>query len=72
MTAKELISSMGWKYENTETSVRLLAEHTVKTFYSKQDVENKAIHFAEWLTKKHVTTLMLFYEQFEDEEYGGK
>jgi hypothetical protein len=35
----------------------------------KQDLENKAIHFAEWLTKKHTTTLMIFYEQFEEEFY---
>jgi hypothetical protein len=35
----------------------------------KQDLENKAIHFAEWLTKKHTTTLIIFYEQFEEEFY---
>jgi hypothetical protein len=72
MTAKELISSMGWDYENTEMSARFVAEHAVKTMYSKQDVENKAIHFAEWLTDKHVTALMVYYELFIDEEYGGK
>jgi hypothetical protein len=69
MTAKQLISSMGWEYENTETSARFVAEHAVKTMYTKQDLENKAIHFAEWLTKKHTTTLMIFYEQFEEEFY---
>lgn len=31
----------------------------------KQQIDNKAIHFAEWLTKKHTTTLMALYEQFE-------
>ena len=31
----------------------------------KQETENKAIHFAEWLTKKHTTILMALYEQFE-------
>lgn len=30
-----------------------------------QQIENKAIHFAEWLTKKHTTTLIALYEQFE-------
>ena len=72
MTEKELISSMGWEYENTETSARLVAEHAVKIMYSKLDVENKAIHFAEWLTDKHVTALMVYYELFEDEQYGDK
>jgi myo-inositol-1-phosphate synthase len=38
----------------------------------KQDMENKAIHFAEWLTDKHVTALMVYYELFEDEQYGDK
>ena len=36
------------------------------------DIENKAIHFAEWLTDKHVTALMVYYELFIDEEYGDK
>ena len=72
MTAKELISSMGWEYDNTETSARLVAEHAIKTMYSKLDVENKVIHFAEWLTKKHSYTLMALYEHFEEEHYGDK
>lgn len=72
MTAKELISSMGWDYENTETSARFVAEHAVKIMYSKLDVENKAIHFAEWLTKKHTLALISLYEQFEEEHYGDK
>ncbi len=72
MTAKELISSMGWDYENTEMSARFVAEHAVKTMYSKQDVENKAIHFAEWLTKKYTLSLMVLYDKFEEEHYGDK
>ena len=72
MTAKELISSMGLEYENTEMSARLVAEHAVKIMYSKLDVENKAIHFAEWLTKKHTLSLMVLYDKFEDEHYGDK
>lgn len=31
--------------------------------------DNKAIHFAEWLTKKHTLTLIALYEQFEEQEY---
>jgi hypothetical protein len=38
----------------------------------RQDIENKAIHFAEWLTDKHVTALMVYYELFIDEQYGDK
>ena len=35
----------------------------------RQDAENKAIHFAEWLTSKDTLTLMSLYEQFEETEY---
>jgi hypothetical protein len=38
MTAKELILSMGWDYENTEMSARFVAEHAVKTMYSEEEV----------------------------------
>jgi hypothetical protein len=31
--------------------------------------DNKIIHFAEWLTRKHTLTLMALYEQFEEEFY---
>jgi len=36
----------------------------------KNDIDNKAIHFAEWLTKKHTTVLMTLYEQFEEQHYN--
>ena len=39
-TAEELISSMGWNYENTETSARFVAEHCVKNFYTEEEVLN--------------------------------
>ena len=35
----------------------------------KQQIDNKVIHFAEWLTKKHSYTLMALYEHFEEEYY---
>lgn len=38
ITAEELISSMGWKYENTETSARFVAEYCVNNFYSEEEV----------------------------------
>jgi hypothetical protein len=36
------------------------------------NTDNKVIHFAEWLTKKHTLTLITLYEQFEEEHYGDK
>jgi hypothetical protein len=35
----------------------------------KDDTDNKVIHFAEWLTKKHTSTLITLYEHFEEEYY---
>lgn len=36
----------------------------------KNNIDNKVIHFAEWLTKKHTTTLITLYEHFEEEFYS--
>lgn len=36
----------------------------------QEQIDNKVIHFAEWLTKKHTLTLMALYEQFEEQEYN--
>lgn len=36
----------------------------------KTNLDNKAIHFAEWLTKKHSYTLMALYEHFEEQYYN--
>ncbi len=36
----------------------------------KTNIDNKVIHFAEWLTKKHTTVLINLYEQFEDQYYN--
>ena len=36
----------------------------------KEEIDNKVIHFAEWLTKKHTLELMTLYNQFE-ETFGG-
>ena len=36
----------------------------------KINTDNKVIHFAEWLTKKHTTTLMTLYEHFEEQYYN--
>jgi hypothetical protein len=34
----------------------------------KTNIDNKVIHFAEWLTKKHTLTLIALYEQFKEEQ----
>ena len=36
----------------------------------KEQIDNKAIHFAEWLTKKHIYSLMELYNHFEEEFYN--
>ena len=36
----------------------------------KNNTDNKVIHFAEWLTKKHTATLITLYEHFEEEYYN--
>jgi hypothetical protein len=38
----------------------------------KNDTDNKAIHFAEWLTNKHTSTLITLYERFEEEYYKNE
>ena len=35
----------------------------------KEEVDNKVIHFAEWLTKKHTLELMTLYSQFQEQNY---
>jgi hypothetical protein len=40
MTAEQLIESMGWTYENTETSARFVAEHAVKIMYSEDELND--------------------------------
>ncbi len=37
----------------------------------KNDIDNKCIHFAQWLNKKHTTVLINLYEQFENEFYNN-
>ena len=51
----------------TETFQDLLIVDAMKKAkeIEKTNIDNKAIHFAEWLTKKHTLVLMELYEQFE-------
>ena len=36
----------------------------------KDEIENKIIHFAEWLTNKHTSTLITLFQHFEEEYYN--
>ena len=61
-------TAVEWFYQ------RILAEDIKAVFeqakeMEKNDTDNKVIHFAEWLTKKHTTTLITLYEHFEEEYY---
>jgi len=38
----------------------------------KNDTDNKAIHFGEWLTDKHTGVLITLYERFEEEHYKSE
>lgn len=38
--------------------------------YEKNNTDNKIIHFAEWLTNKHTSTLITLYEHFEEQFYN--
>ena len=38
----------------------------------KNDIDNKAIHFGEWLTNKHTGVLITLYERFEEEHYKSE
>jgi hypothetical protein len=71
MTAVEwLVEELGSYLPTSIEDVQSIIEQAKER--ERLDIENKAIHFAEWLTDKHVTALMVYYELFIDEEYGGK
>jgi catalase (peroxidase I) len=70
MTAEELISSMGygWKYETTESSARLVAEHAIETMYSEEERDEFAIEFAEWLFNIDKEALKKQLNHFKEEK----
>ena len=51
-----------------------LSHHELEIEQAKEmernDTDNKVIHFAEWLTKKHTSTLITLYEHFEEQYYN--
>lgn len=61
------------KYElYSKISYRCLGEIEIALEMEKEQTDNKVIHFAEWITKKHSFTLMALYEHFEEEYYKEK
>ena len=63
-TAVEWLYETLWKQTNFSLPSNILEQAKEM---ERQETENKAIHFAEWLTKKHPLTLMALYEQFKQE-----
>ena len=39
MKARDIITSMGWNYDDTESSARMVAEHCANKMYSEEDLE---------------------------------
>jgi hypothetical protein len=72
------MTAVEWLHEKLATSELKDMQTNINLWFKqakereRQDIENKAIHFAEWLTDKHVTALMVYYELFIDEQYGDK
>lgn len=48
-----------WQFPNKEYYLQM----------EQTNIDNKVIHFAEWLTKKHTTELMTLYSQFQEQNY---
>jgi hypothetical protein len=67
-------TAVEWLVENTSLQNNLLWEDKIQQAkeMEKNDTDNKAIHFAEWLTNKHTSTLITLYERFEEEHYKSK
>jgi hypothetical protein len=81
MTAVEWLAEkyneVNWLRNRDEISSKYADELREVFFYQAKEMEqtntdNKVIHFAEWLTKKHAYTLITLYENFEEEHYGDK
>ena len=70
-------SAVEWLYKNLlenpisnqDVEYNEAVFHNAKEM-EKENTDNKVIHFAEWLTKKHTTVLMTLYEQFEEQYYN--
>jgi hypothetical protein len=67
MTAEKLISSMGygWKYETTESSARLVAEHAIETMYSEEEVIQLVSDWIDYRMSEDVKSKVKFKKWFE-------
>lgn len=71
MTAVEwLVEELGEYLPTSIKDVQSMIEEAKEM--EQTNTDNKVIHFAEWLTKKHAYTLITLYEHFEEEHYGDK
>jgi len=64
-------TAVEWLFDNlniTGGSEDIKAFEQAKAM-EKNNTDNKVIHFAEWLTNKHTTTLISLYEHFEEQYY---
>jgi FtsZ-binding cell division protein ZapB len=71
------MTAVEWLIEQLTPSISLQQKHIDELKEKAKEMEqtntdNKVIHFAEWLTKKHTLALINLYEQFEEEHYGDK
>ena len=68
-TAVEWLVEQIFNDVDLKDSILKLAINQAKEM-EKNDTDNKVIHFAEWLTNKHTTTLITLYEHFEEQYYN--
>ena len=68
-------TAVGWLVEQLQNNVD--KTQTELEYYiqqakemEKNNTDNKVIHFAEWITNKHTTTLISLYEHFEEQYYN--
>ena len=65
-----LVNKLNNDFGNNDFLISYANEISQAKQREKQDMENKAIHFAEWLTNKHTLALMSLYEHFEEQYYN--
>lgn len=68
MTAVEFLVEQLFELRNPTLNQIEIIEQSKEM--EKENTDNKVIHFAEWLTKKHTLNLMALYEQFEEQFYN--
>ncbi len=65
-------TAVEWLVEKLDQNFDYVADTIIQQAkeMEKTNIDNKVIHFAEWLTKKHTTVLISLYEQFEEQYYN--